>query len=106
MADIEIYRYARGPAENLTVLSYARDPKTRLNFPVEWVVRYGKGRVYSSTFGHVWKDSREPPSVRCVAFQTLLVRAAEWLATGKVTTPAPENFSGPEKPSLTKVPAS
>ena len=27
-ADIEIYRYARGPAENLTMLSYAQDEKT------------------------------------------------------------------------------
>lgn len=92
-ADIEVYSYARGPAENLTVLSYARDAKTELNFPVEWVVTYGKGRVYNSTLGHVWKDSpAAPPSVRCVAFQTLLIRALEWLATGKTRSPVPGNF--------------
>lgn len=91
-ADLEVYRYARGPAEELTVLSYAKEEKTGLNFPTEWVVRYGKGRVYNSTFGHVWTDSDNPPAVRCVAFRTLLVRAVEWLATGEVTSPVPDNF--------------
>lgn len=99
-ADLEVYRYARGPAENLTVLSYAREPKTELNFPIEWVVNYGKGRVYNSTFGHVWKDSSNPPAIRCVGFQTLLPRVTEWLATGKVTTPVPEDFPTAEKVSL------
>jgi len=78
--DIEIYRYARGPAENLTILSYARDPKTGLNFPIEWTVRYGKGLVYSSTLGHLWKDQTNPPSVQCPFFQTLLIHATQWLA--------------------------
>ncbi|MFR7733576.1 MAG: ThuA domain-containing protein [Collinsella sp.] len=53
-ADIEVYRYTRGPAEQVQVLSYAREPATGLNFPIEWTVRYGKGRVYTSTLGHVW----------------------------------------------------
>jgi type 1 glutamine amidotransferase len=92
VADVEVYRYARGPAENLTVLSYARDPETGLNFPIEWVVRYGKGRVYNSTFGHVWKDAVNPPAMRCVAFQTLLIRAVEWLSGNEVTWPVPNNF--------------
>jgi len=98
--DLEVYSYARGPAENLTVLSYAREPKTQLNFPIEWVIRYGKGRVYNSTFGHVWKDSKNPESVRDVAFQTGLIRATEWLATGKVTTPLPKDFSTAEKATI------
>ena len=100
VADLEVYSYARGPAENLTVLSFAKEPKTQLNFPIEWVVSYGKGRVYNSTFGHVWKDSVHPESVRCVAFQTLLLRATEWLATGKVTVAVPKDFPGAEKVSL------
>ena len=91
-ADLEVYRYARGPAENLTVLSYARDPETGFNFPVEWTVSYGKGWVYNSTFGHVWKNDVNPPGARCVAFQTLLVRAVEWLAKDEVITPVPGNF--------------
>ncbi|NWK54894.1 ThuA domain-containing protein [Verrucomicrobiaceae bacterium N1E253] len=99
-ADLEVYSYARGPAENLTVLSYAREPKTGLNFPIEWVVKYGKGRVYNSTFGHVWANASNPPAIRCAGFQTLLLRVTEWLATGKVTTPVPEDFPTAEKVSL------
>jgi len=91
-AELEVYRYARGPAENLTVLSYAKDAKTRLDFPIEWTVQYGKGRVYNSTFGHVWPGSDNPPGARCVAFKTLLVRATEWLAAGEVSWPVPDNF--------------
>ena len=92
VADLEVYRYARGPAENLTVLSYTREPKTGLNFPIEWVVSYGKGRVYNSTFGHVWKGDTNPPAMRCVAFQTLLIRAIEWLSGNEVTWPVPDAF--------------
>nr|WP_297915621.1 ThuA domain-containing protein [uncultured Allomuricauda sp.] len=32
--DIELYKYARGPAKNLTILSYAQDNKTEINWPV------------------------------------------------------------------------
>lgn len=90
-AELEIYRYARGPAENLTVLSYAHEPKTKLNFPIEWVVKYGEGNVYVSTFGHSWNKKQNPPGMRCVAFHTSLIRATEWLAKGKVTYPLPAN---------------
>jgi type 1 glutamine amidotransferase len=91
-ADIEIYRYARGPAENLTVLSYAQDDKTELNFPIEWVVGYSKGRVYNSTFGHVWKNQPDPEGIRCSGFQTLLPRAVQWLAEEQVESTLPSDF--------------
>jgi type 1 glutamine amidotransferase len=96
VADLEVYSYARGPAENMTVLSYTREPETGLNFPIEWVVQYGKGRVYNSTFGHVWKDDINPPATRCVAFQTLLIRAVEWLSGEEVTSPTPVDFPDQE----------
>jgi len=89
---LEVYVYARGPAENLTVLSYAHDKATGKNWPIDWVVRYGDGRVYNSTFGHLWRDEVEPAGIRCIGFQTTLVRATEWLATGKVTWPLPAAF--------------
>ena len=54
--DIELYTYARGPAEKIEVLSFTFDKKTDKNWPVDWVVKYGKGRVYNSTFGHLWHD--------------------------------------------------
>jgi type 1 glutamine amidotransferase len=91
--DIEVYRYARGPAEQLAVLSYGRDEETGTYWPLEWVVNYGKGRVYSSSFGHLWKtDPPWPDRMRCIGFQTNLIRAAEWAATGEVNYPIPEDF--------------
>jgi type 1 glutamine amidotransferase len=91
---MELYTYARGPAQNLTVLSYAFDTATHKNWPVEWVVKYGKGRVYNSSMGHLWKGEIYPISYRCIGFQTTMIRAAEWLATGKVTYKLPERFPG------------
>ena len=96
--DMELYKFARGPARNLTVLSYATDEKTGINWPVEWVVKYGKGRVYNSSMGHLWKDDIYPVTYRCIGFQTILIRVTEWLAIGKTTYPVPGNF-----PSATKI---
>jgi hypothetical protein len=97
---LEVYTYARGPAQDLTVLSYAYDEKTDKNWPIEWVVAYGDGHVYNSTFGHVWKGDENPSSLRCVGFQTSLIRALEWLATGEVRWPVPPDFPGTERVSL------
>jgi type 1 glutamine amidotransferase len=90
--DVKLYKYARGPAENLTVLSFAYDPATQKNWPVEWVVKYGKGNVYTSSMGHLWKGDIYPISYRCIGFQTTMIRAVEWLGSGRVTYPVPANF--------------
>lgn len=90
--NMELYKYARGPAKNLTVLSYAKETETNINWPVEWVVAYGKGRVYNSSMGHLWRGETYPMSYRCVGFQTTLIRATEWLATGKTTYKVPTDF--------------
>lgn len=91
--DIEVYTYARGPAEQLTVLTYGRHVATNTYWPLEWVVSYDRGRVYNSSFGHIWKnDAGVPDRVRCVGFQTSLIRAAEWVATGSVSYPIPDDF--------------
>lgn len=97
---LEIYTYARGPAENLTVLSYAYDEPTKKYWPIEWIVQYGKGYVYNSTFGHLWHDEKNPPAIRCIGFQTTLVRSIEWLATDNVTTSIPPDFPTQESVSL------
>lgn len=91
-ADIEIYRYARGPAENLTVLSFAKDEKTGLNFPVEWTVAYGNGRVYTSTLGHIWHDQQDPVGMQCAGHQTLIPRIVQWLAKKEVDSKLPADF--------------
>lgn len=100
--DMELYKYARGPAINLTVLSYALDDDTNTNWPVEWTVAYGKGRVYNSCMGHLWKNQTYPASYQCVGFQTTLIRATEWLATGRTSYELPSNFPSATKLSLLK----
>lgn len=97
---LEVYFYARGPAKNLDVLSYAFDPQTKKNWPIEWVVTYGKGRIYNSTFGHVWKGDVQPPSLRCAGVQTVMVRAFEWLARREVTPAVPADFPTEAKLSV------
>lgn len=100
-ANTEVYYFPRGPAENLTVLSYAFDStSTKRTWPVEWVVQYGKGRVYNSSLGHLWKGETYPPAYRCIGYQTTVIRATEWLATGKVTYPVAANFPTAKRQSL------
>jgi type 1 glutamine amidotransferase len=91
---MEVYYYTRGPAKNVHVLAYARDskPGQGLLWPVEWTVRYGKGRIYVSTYGHIWHGDVQPTSMRCAAVQTLIPRAIEWLAHRPVTIPVPPDF--------------
>lgn len=99
-ADVEVYTYVRGPAENVEVLSYSGDNAFHLGFPMEWVVSYGKGRVYTSSMGHLWKGDVNPPSFRCAAFQTLMVRALRWLAGREVGSAVPADFPSSDAVSL------
>jgi hypothetical protein len=94
--DMEVYYYARGLAENLSVLAYARDsdPKLGLLWPVEWTTTFGRGRVYISTYGHVWPGDVDPPGLRCAAVQTIIPRALEWLARREAKFPIPQDFPG------------
>lgn len=99
-ADIEVYHHVRGPAKNVDVLSYANEPVTALGWPIEWTVRYGRGRVYTSTLGHVWSGDIQPVTVRDAGVQTLLVRALQWLAQRPVTWPVPADFPTPTSTSV------
>jgi type 1 glutamine amidotransferase len=90
--NLEIYYYARGPAKRICVLSYGFDKHTQMNWPLEWTIRFGRGRVYSSTFGHVWNGDVQPVSLRCAGEQTLLLRALQWLAKRPITAPIPADF--------------
>ena len=94
----------RGPAKNMTVLTFAYDKYSDANQPMEWTIPYGKGRVFTSLLGHIWDGARNT-SVRCVGFQTTFIRGVEWAATGSVTYPVPENFPTPDAILLTDVPA-
>jgi type 1 glutamine amidotransferase len=90
-----------GPMKNLTVLTYAYADDTKENEPMDWVVSYGKGRVYTTMQGHLWKDGPDT-CLRCVGFQTIFIRGVEWAATGHVTYPIPANFPSATQSSLTE----
>ncbi len=92
---IEVIQFMRGPAENVTVLSYIYDPVEKLNFPTSWLVQYGKGLVYNSNYGHVYAQAPEDPipeSMRCAAFETVHERALRWLAGVTEMPPVPADF--------------
>ena len=86
----ELYANLRGPGKNMTILATAySDPAnfgTGLNEPQLMVIRYGKGRVFHSTWGH---DVMGLSSVDGIV---TLQRGTEWAATGRVTIPVPRNF--------------
>jgi type 1 glutamine amidotransferase len=100
--DMEVYYFARGPATNVTVLAYARDskPGQGMLWPVEWTTTFGAGRVYVSTYGHVWNGDTNPPALRCAAVQTMIPRAVQWLAKRTVTIPVPPDFPGTNSVSI------
>jgi hypothetical protein len=75
-----------GPAEGLTILSYAFSEVSRQGEPMDWIRGYGKGRIYTTMLGHTWKN--EPnPNLDDLNFQALFARGAEWAASGRVTLP-------------------
>jgi len=80
-----------GPAENLTVLTWAHSASIDENEPMDWAVSYGEGRVYTTMQGHLWAGGSDI-ALRCLGFQTLFIRGVEWAATGAVTHPCPAEF--------------
>lgn len=94
----ELYCGLRGPAKNLEVLATGFADESLENTsgrhePVLMAVRYGDGRVFHTTLGHVNRDATESPaSIRCVGFIATLQRGAEWAATGEVTLKVPDDF--------------
>ena len=80
-----------GPAQDMTVLTCAYSRDTRQREVMDWVIPYGKGRVYTTMLGHLWKNGPDA-SLRCAGFQTLFLRGVEWAATGTVSIPVPKDF--------------
>jgi hypothetical protein len=80
-----------GPAKNLTVLSYAHSKDTGDKELMDWVIPYGQGRVYVTMLGHLWQGKPDD-AMRCIGFQTTLIRGCEWAATGSVTCAVPDDF--------------
>jgi type 1 glutamine amidotransferase len=100
---LEVYYDARGPANNVQVISYGQDPRYKDYWPLEWTVAYGKGRVYASSFGHVWSDETEinqPVDLLAADEQTLIPRAIQWLARRPITVEVPRDFPTADKTSV------
>ena len=100
----ELYHGQRGPAQHMQILATAYSDKSKggtgTNEPMIWVIPYGKGRVFTTVFGHV--GSPTDPAIQCVGFQTVVARGAEWAATGKVTIPIPADFPTADEVRLAK----
>lgn len=80
-----------GPAaalRSLQVLTHAWSKDSQRREPMDWVRRWGRGRIYTTMLGHTWRKEQNP-NVQCTGFATLLARGAEWAATGRVTLPLP-----------------
>jgi len=93
-----------GPAKNLTVLSYAWSKDTGENHPMDWVIPFGEGRVYTTMLGHTSTGQvSSNRNLRCVGFQIVVARAVEWAATGAGTIPVPSDFPGPTEASLNRL---
>jgi type 1 glutamine amidotransferase len=85
----EIYQYdLRYKPENLRVLvsldMQASSPKEPWHVPVSWVREYGKGRVFSTNFGHNDATWKEP------MFQKHMLEGIAW-ALGRFDAPAAPN---------------
>ncbi len=94
----ELYSWLRGPAKNVTVLATAySDPNKRgsgEHEPMLMTIRFGQGRVFHTAIGHAG------PQCQSVAFITTFLRGPQWAATGNVTLGVPDDFPGPEEPSV------
>jgi len=90
-------RTTRGALEReLTILTYAWSKDSLRREPLDWVRRWGRGRIYTTMLGHTWAKE-ENPNVRCAGFRTMLARGAEWVATGRVSLAVPRAMPTAER---------
>jgi len=100
----ELYDRMRGPA-NIGDLLYTSFSASETNGsgreePLIFTVNFGKARIFHIMLGHAGESVENNPAMQCVGFQTLLLRGAEWCATGKVTQKIPDDFPTAEEVSL------
>jgi type 1 glutamine amidotransferase len=85
----ELYDSMRGPAKNMTVLATAfssvDEGGSGRHEPALMTIRRGKGRIFHTILGHVWREGDDFPGMESVSFITTFLRGTEWAATGKVT---------------------
>ncbi len=99
----EMYDRMRGPA-NIKDLLYsgqtdANKGGSGREEPLVFTVDYGKARIFHLMLGHCGPSLEDNPAMQCAGFQTLLLRGAEWCATGDVKQPVPADFPTAERTS-------
>ena len=100
----EMYDRMRGPAniKDLLYSGYA-DPLTGgsgREEPLVFTVDYHKARIVHIMLGHCGESLANNPAMQCAGFQTLLLRGAEWAATGKVKQLIPADFPSAKSISM------
>ena len=95
-AQDEMYDRMRGPAniKDLLYSGFAIESRggSGREEPLVFTVDNGKARIFHIMIGHCGPTAEENPAMQCTGFQTLLLRGAEWAATGKVKQPVPSDF--------------
>jgi type 1 glutamine amidotransferase len=105
-AQDELYDRMRGPGKVQDVLYWAySSPDQRGSGRDElliFTVDYGNARIFHTALGHAGNTLEDNTAMQCTGFQVLLLRGAEWAATGKVTQPVPKDFPTETNASLRK----
>ena len=95
-AQDEMYDSMRGPANIKELLYSGYAIKERggsgKEEPLIFTVDYGDARIFHIMLGHCGPTAEDNPAMQCAGFQTLLLRGAEWAATGKVRQQLPSDF--------------
>lgn len=85
----ELYDRMRGPGNIRDILYTAYSDKetngSGREEPLVFTVDYGNARIFHTMLGHAGATTEDNIAMQCTGFQVLLLRGAEWAATGKVT---------------------
>ena len=92
----ELYDRMRGPGNIRDILYTAYSDKetngSGREEPLVFTVDYGNARIFHTMLGHAGATTEDNIAIQCTGFQVLLLRGAEWAATGKVTQKVPKDF--------------
>ena len=103
-AQDDLYDRMRGPGEIKDLLYSAYSPEEMRGSgreePLIFTVDYGKARIFHIMLGHAGESLENNPAMQCAGFQTLLLRGAEWCATGEVKQKVPADFPTETQVSL------
>ncbi len=103
-AEDELYDRMRGPGDIKDLLYTAWAPVEKggsgREEPLVFTVGYGKGRIIHIMLGHAGDSLEDNPAMQCAGFQVLMLRSAEWCATGNVTQKVPVDFPTEAEVSL------